>query len=304
MTNEPLVSVLMTSYNREPYISEAIDSVLDSHFTNFELIIVDDCSTDNTVAIAKGYEAKDKRIHVYVNEKNLGDYPNRNKAASYAKGKYLKYLDSDDKIYPYSLDIMLDAMERNPQTVLGLCYSQVQYKELAFPVLFTSRDAYYHHFFKGGLLFPGPSASIVRSDYFKNEGGFSGKRYVSDTELWLKIVQQTNILIFQPSLIWWRMHEGQEYDLGHVNEDYLRLTYELNKSFLESENCPLQEKDRLIAIRNYKNRFARKIYKKIINGKFSQVREMKNYSNMSINEILQGLIPVNRIKKLLYGENN
>src|ERR1041384_7268362 len=98
MNFNPLVSVLMTAYNREDYIAEAIESVLASTYTNFELIIVDDCSSDNTVAIAKEYKAKDKRIKVYVNEKNLGDYPNRNKAASYANGDFLMYVDSDDKI--------------------------------------------------------------------------------------------------------------------------------------------------------------------------------------------------------------
>lgn len=91
--NPPLVSILMTAYNREKYIAEAIESVLASTYTNFELIIVDDCSADRTLEIAKSYEEKDKRIKIYINEKNLGDYPNRNKAASLAKGVYLKYLE-------------------------------------------------------------------------------------------------------------------------------------------------------------------------------------------------------------------
>ena len=109
--NDPLVSVLMTAYNRERYIAEAIDSVLSSTYQNWELIIVDDGSKDNTVTIAKSYAAKDKRIKVYMNEKNLGDYPNRNKAASYAKGKYLKYLDSDDLILLEALYTIVTQME-------------------------------------------------------------------------------------------------------------------------------------------------------------------------------------------------
>jgi glycosyltransferase involved in cell wall biosynthesis len=83
----PLVSVLMTAYNRENYIVEAIESVLSSTYTNFELIVVDDGSTDNTVNIARGYAHKDDRIKVYVNTKNLGDYANRNNAAKKAKGE-------------------------------------------------------------------------------------------------------------------------------------------------------------------------------------------------------------------------
>ena|SRR5674476_1029541 len=88
----PAVSVLMTAYNREKYIAEAIESVLAQTFTDFELVVVDDGSKDHTVDIARRY-SKDPRVSVHINEKNLGDYPNRNRAASLARGRYLKYLD-------------------------------------------------------------------------------------------------------------------------------------------------------------------------------------------------------------------
>ena len=94
MSRKPKVSVLTTCFNREKYLTACIDSVLASSYHDWELIIVDDVSTDTSVAIAKSYEKKDARIKVYVNAQNLGDYPNRNKAASYAKGKYIKYLDA------------------------------------------------------------------------------------------------------------------------------------------------------------------------------------------------------------------
>ena len=83
----PLVSILTTSYNREKYIAECIESVLASAFRDYEYIVVEDCSTDRSYEIALEYAKKDARIRVYRNEKNLGDYPNRNRAASYATGK-------------------------------------------------------------------------------------------------------------------------------------------------------------------------------------------------------------------------
>src|ERR1044072_333802 len=103
----PIVSVLTTAYNREKNIGQSIESVLASTLTDFELIIVDDGSKDRTVEIEKKYAQIDARVKVYVNEKNLGDYPNRNKAANYAKGKYLKYVDSDDVIYEHTLEVMV-----------------------------------------------------------------------------------------------------------------------------------------------------------------------------------------------------
>src|SRR6187200_3447154 len=118
--NSPLVSVLMTSFNREKYIAEAIQSVLDSEYRNFELIIVDDASKDKTIEIARSFERTDNRIKVSQNSKNLGDYPNRNKAASLASGKYLKYVDSDDKINKNCLSVMVAGMEKFPEAALGL----------------------------------------------------------------------------------------------------------------------------------------------------------------------------------------
>ena len=121
MSDTPLVSVLMTSYNREKYIGEAIESVLNSSYRHFELIIVDDGSKDRTMEIARQYAEKDQRVKVYRNERNLGDYPNRNKAASYATGKYLKYVDADDLIYPWGLELLVQMMEKFPNAGWGLC---------------------------------------------------------------------------------------------------------------------------------------------------------------------------------------
>ena len=121
---EPTVSVLMTAYNREAFIGQSIESVLASDFGDFELIVVDDCSKDGTLEIAKRFEKLDKRVKVYVNSQNLGDYPNRNMAASYATGKYLKYVDADDTLYDYCLSVMVRYTDRFPEAGFGLsCFA-------------------------------------------------------------------------------------------------------------------------------------------------------------------------------------
>ena len=112
----------MTSYNRSALIGEAVESVLDSGYSSFELIIVDDASTDDTVAIAQAYACKDDRIKVFVNEINIGDYLNRNKAASYATGKYLKYVDSDDKLLKGGLQYCVACMEQNAKADWAMIY--------------------------------------------------------------------------------------------------------------------------------------------------------------------------------------
>jgi len=196
MATGPLLSVLMTSYNREKYIAAAIESVLNSTFADFELIIVDDRSSDHTVEIAGSYQEKDQRIRLYVNKVNLGDYNNRNKAASYAIGKYIKYFDSDDLIYPHSLEVMVRAMKEYPDAALGFCFYGVQDDSGPFPIPYSPRQSYYSHFFKGGLFYAGPGGSIIDRDKFETVGGFSGKRFIGDTELWLKLAQKYQIIVF------------------------------------------------------------------------------------------------------------
>ena len=107
----PLISVLITTYNREQFVSEAIESVLQSTFQDFELIVVDDASVDKTVSVIRNYTDKDSRIKLYINEVNVGDYPNRIKAVQYATGDYIKFVDADDKIYPWTLCAFVSAIE-------------------------------------------------------------------------------------------------------------------------------------------------------------------------------------------------
>jgi glycosyltransferase involved in cell wall biosynthesis len=121
--SNPLVSILMTAYNRELFIREAIESVLKNTYQNFELIIVDDGSKDQTVNIANDYAQKDCRIKVFVNENNIGDYPNRNRAASYAKGKYIMFCDSDDSLIQNGVERCIESMFKFPTAKFGMYWA-------------------------------------------------------------------------------------------------------------------------------------------------------------------------------------
>lgn len=97
MISFPLVSIITPCYNSESYISQTIDSVLKQTYENWELLITDDCSTDNSVEIIHSYMQKDSRIKLFKTEKNTG-HPSvpRNISLSYAKGELIAFLDSDD----------------------------------------------------------------------------------------------------------------------------------------------------------------------------------------------------------------
>lgn len=236
MNNSPLVSVLMTAYNRAQYIAEAIESVLASTYTNFELIVVDDCSKDDTVAVAKKYES-DERVKVYVNEKNLGDYPNRNKAASLAKGKYIKYWDSDDIIYPHCLDVMVRCMEQFPEAGFGLMKPHLPHFPDPYPLQI---DKPFELFIDQQDLFSNsPGSSIMRLDKFNEAGCFSGKRYVGDYEFWLIISQITPLVIIPSFLGWDRVHAGQERDFD--TESYEKLRIDAIANAFEVSTLPNKE---------------------------------------------------------------
>lgn len=250
MAESPLISVLMTAYNSGKYIADAIESVLASTLTDFELIIVDDCSKDNTVEIAKSYEQKDGRVKVFINEKNLGDYPNRNQAASYAKGKYIKYLDSDDVLYPHGLDVMARAMEQFPEAGFGLCSIPDQY--VPYPVVISPKNIYLENFGRYGHFGRAPGSSIIKLDAFNKVGGFSGERMIGDSDLWFKMAMYYPMVKISTFIYWDRQHEGQERQSQYAKQEYPRLQKMIFDRYMFHQDCPLpeDEKSRIIKNRN------------------------------------------------------
>lgn len=256
----PIVSVLMTAYNREQYIAEAIESVLNSSFTDFELIIVDDCSTDATVDVARGYLADD-RVQLHINDNNLGDYPNRNRAAEFARGKYLKYVDADDLIYSHGLKLMVEIMEEFPQGAVGWAVSQDMAKP--YPYLLSPEEAYRTNFSLNRHIFSkAPLSTIIRADAFKSVGGFvdtEGPR--GDYATWLKMAASYPVVLMPDGVIWWREHPEQEsqYRLKNQANDISRQ-YHINLTALEGETCPLTDWERTNIIKQLQRRQARLIF--------------------------------------------
>ncbi len=120
--DNPKVSVIIPVYNAEKYIGEAVDSILRQTFKDFEIIILDDASTDKTPEIISSY--KDDRIKVYRNEKNLYIAGNRNKGVALSKGKYIMWQDADDISMPDRMEVQYNLMESNPK--IGICGSYLE----------------------------------------------------------------------------------------------------------------------------------------------------------------------------------
>jgi len=258
----PLVSVLMTVHNREAYIAAAIESVLAQTVDDFELIIVDDRSTDASVEIARHY-ASDSRVRLHVNERNLGDYPNRNRAASLARGEYLKYVDADDMMYPFALDVFLRAMRTFPDAALGL--SLPEEPDWVFPVCLSPREAYAAQLLDGrNLMSAAPLKAIIRRSCLEDVGGFHAEgRCTADTTCWLALAQRWRVVLCPDGLTRWRLHPQQESAWSRRNwRDQATVAgrvYRMEQRFLEHPDCPLAKAERLEALGRGRRRHRRKL---------------------------------------------
>ncbi len=183
-------------------------------------------------------QKEDKRVKVYVNEKNLGDYPNRNRAASYAKGKYIKYLDSDDLMYPHCLQVMVRAMEQFPDAGYGL--SAVSDAKRPYPCCIFSHEAYMEHFDAYGHFGRAPGSSIIKKNAFDKVGGFSGKRMIGDNELWFALLRYYPLVKLPRDLVWDRVHEGQESKSDYAKE-YEQLREVVITEALKHPDYPLSK---------------------------------------------------------------
>lgn len=115
----PKVSIGLPVFNGEQFLREAIDSILNQTFTDFELIICDNCSTDSTREICQDYQSKDPRIRYYRNEVNLGGANNANLTFQLSVGEYFRWAAYDDICSPQLLEKCVEVLDNNPSVVLS-----------------------------------------------------------------------------------------------------------------------------------------------------------------------------------------
>lgn len=121
----PLVSIITPSFNSANYISNTIDSIISQTFTEWELFIIDDCSTDNSIEVISEWCKKDSRINLIQLHENSGAAVARNKGIEAAKGRFIAFLDSDDKWLPNKLEKQLQFMQKNNYEFTYTAYNKV-----------------------------------------------------------------------------------------------------------------------------------------------------------------------------------
>ena len=287
--SQQLPSLLVTVYNREHLVVETVTSIRDSSFTDFELLLVDDTSPDRSWEVIQSLAKTDPRISVFRNETNLGDYPNRRRAIELSSGNLIKFLDADDLIYPHGLGVMVDAMNRFPDAALALSHSVIDETQ-PYPILLSPEEAYRKHFLEGGCLSCGPSGAIFRRDSYEEVGGFRDWGVLNDIDLWLRLAAKWPVVLLPPALVWWRRHEGQEFEKGQASGEYLSKGFALVREALNSPDCPLNDGDRNRALDRAKQHHARRLIALATKGKRPKhAMKLARESGLSLPELLRGM---------------
>lgn len=130
---EPLISVIVPVYNTKQYLPRCLDSILSQSFTNFEILLVDDGSTDGSGAICDKYAAKDNRVRVFHKE-NGGVSSARNLGLDESKGEWIYFVDSDDEVLPEGLQILADGISNEVDIVMGGCEEVGEHDEASLTV--------------------------------------------------------------------------------------------------------------------------------------------------------------------------
>lgn len=238
--SNPLVSVCINAYNAEKYIRETVDSVLNQTYTNLQIIVVDDCSTDNTYEILKSID--DPRLEIYRLPYNCHISNACNEGFKHVKGEYVAHLDADDLWVPEKIEKQVEFLESNSN--YGACFTHVDviddegniggsdydsFREL-FAFTNHSQSSMYRFFFdKYNRLCH--SSSVIRRELVKQVGNHDVSfLYLHDFDYWMRLLTVTPIFILPERLTLYRQHQESNSDMsqdkwiGHDTEK-MRLLY-------------------------------------------------------------------------------
>lgn len=221
----PKVSVLIPTYNYARFLNEAIESVLNQTFTDFELVIVDNNSTDNTKEVVDKY-SNDKRLRYYKNETNIGIIGNFNKCLEYANGDYIKYLMADDLFHKQLLEKFVAVMEEYPNVSLVTSYNEIfgtkkKQRRTQFNNLHSGEEIIHECLMNGrGNMIGEPTSVMFRKKHLGSQGFNPEYTALTDLNLWLRLLTKGDGFFIPEVLSYFRMHETQTTNLNLIKNRF------------------------------------------------------------------------------------
>lgn len=253
-----MVSIVLPTYNGEKYIRESIQSIINQKFNNWELIVIDDCSTDSTNNIVSEFVSKDKRIKLYRNKKNLRLPASLNVGFAKTSGEYLTWT-SDDNLYnPEALKKLVEQLEKDENC--GLVFSRMEYidkngnnSRFSYEP-HNIEEIYYHNIVNASFMY--------KREVYEDIGEYNTDRFlIEDYDYWLRIARKYKIKYIGDVLYKYRIHDES-------------LTEVKNRQILEKKVMLLKEEIELTEHPDWIKRF---IYKEIAESSFS----LNKYDEMS-----------------------
>jgi GT2 family glycosyltransferase len=247
--NPPKVSVLMPTFNYGRFLGEAIESVLAQDFTDYELIIIDDCSADDSRAVAESYAGRHPRYRFAVNPENLGMVPNWNRCLAAARGVYIKYLFGDDKLAgPKALGELVAMLDSDPSLALAasgriILDEQSRPRDRWAPLgatgRYTGKRAILKCLTRNANLIGEPSAVLFRRE--KGARGFDENfRHLVDLEMWFHLLEQGDLAYTPEPLCCFRVHARQQSQSNAARQvgenEHGRLLRQYDKPWLREES--------------------------------------------------------------------
>ncbi len=207
LANKPLVSVIMPAYNAGRFLAPAIESILQQTYPNFEFIIVDDASIDNSWQIIQKYARKDKRIHAFRNPQNLGVSATANFAISLAKGQYIARMDADDVSLPYRLEKELKFLQQNPKAIAvsGQCLVINEKDQIIGRKTFPLEDKQLREMIFWAVPMQQPAMMINRKLLPKNFAWYSPKKTsAEEIDLLFQLMKYGQLINLPETVLYYR----------------------------------------------------------------------------------------------------
>ena len=203
---EDLVSIITPTYNCGNYIEETINSVINQTYKNWEMIIIDDCSTDNTKSIVEEYQKKYPNIKYHILENNSGAAVARNMAIKMAKGKFIAFLDSDDLWDKEKLEKQINFMKQNDYNFTYTNYEEIDEKSNSINKFVTgpkkiTKLGMYNYCWPGCLtvMYNAEKVGLIQIENLPKN---------NDYAIWLKVIKKSNCYLLDENLARYRIRAG------------------------------------------------------------------------------------------------
>lgn len=278
--NDSLVSVCIPTYNSEKFIEDSIRAVLAQSYSNIEVVVVDDCSSDNTVDIVKKLCEEDSRVRLICNPVNLGMTQNWNKCVLSCRGRYVKLIPADDIIYKDCIKTCVRVLEKHDDVFLVVVGTDLinndnqkvgQYIHGPFNGVYQGKKISKISVLLNNF-YGSPVNSMFRLDDFKKVGGFDDNiPYILDYDLWISLAGLGRVCFIKKNLSAFRVRDDSNSGklMGLEKKKYTDEHIRLYDKHIRLKNVNLNRFERFLAI------LSRKIRNVIINDFINRKKSKK-----------------------------